>query len=98
MLKGAPIQANFNLLINYKNKLEFGGGCRKSNTLNFLAGFHLSEHFRIICTYNKSFYNVVIPDSFGLITEPEKVLNKSIDQAIFNSIFYQSRRIFGIQF
>lgn len=66
-VEGAPFQADFNLLVNYKNKLEFGGGYRSSNTLNFLAGFHLSQNFRIICTYNKSFENVVIPDTFGLI-------------------------------
>ncbi|MRX69518.1 type IX secretion system membrane protein, PorP/SprF family [Flavobacterium resistens] len=66
-VEGAPFQADFNLLVNYKNKLEFGGGYRSSNTLNLLAGFHLNENFRIICTYNKSFENVVIPDTFGLV-------------------------------
>ncbi|WP_426484842.1 PorP/SprF family type IX secretion system membrane protein [Flavobacterium sp. 2] len=66
-VEGAPFQADFNLLVNYKNKLEFGGGYRSSNTLNFLTGFHLNENFRIICTYNKSFENVVIPDTFGLV-------------------------------
>ncbi|SHH89810.1 PorP/SprF family type IX secretion system membrane protein [Flavobacterium defluvii] len=66
-VEGAPLQADFNLLINYKNKLEFGGGYRTSNTLNLLAGFHISDNFRVICTYNKSFDNVVIPDTFGLV-------------------------------
>lgn len=66
-VEGAPFQADFNLLINYKNKLEFGGGYRTSNTLNLLAGFHLSDNLRVICTYNKSFDNVVIPDTFGLV-------------------------------
>ncbi|WP_281234975.1 PorP/SprF family type IX secretion system membrane protein [Flavobacterium gelatinilyticum] len=66
-VEGAPFQADLNLLINYKNKLEFGGGYRTSKTFNFLAGFHLSDNFRVICTYNKSIDNVVIPDTFGLV-------------------------------
>lgn len=66
-VEGAPFQADLNLLINYKNKVEFGGGYRTSKTLNFLAGFHLSDNFRVICTYNKSIDNVVIPDTFGLV-------------------------------
>lgn len=64
---GAPLQADLNLLVNYKNKFEFGGGYRSSKTINVLAGFHLSGNLRIICTYNKSFENVVIPDTFGLV-------------------------------
>lgn len=66
-VEGAPFQVDLNLLANYKNKFEFGGGYRSSNTLNILAGFHVSQNFRIICTYNKSFDNVVIPDTFGLV-------------------------------
>ncbi|WP_276380995.1 type IX secretion system membrane protein PorP/SprF [Flavobacterium sp. H4147] len=66
-VEGAPFQADLNLLINYKNKVEFGGGYRTSKTLNLLAGFHLSDNFRVICTYNKSIGNVVIPDTFGLV-------------------------------
>ncbi|PXY42856.1 hypothetical protein DMB65_02235 [Flavobacterium cheongpyeongense] len=65
--EGAPFQADLNLLINYKNKVEFGGGYRTSKSLNFLAGFHLSDNFRVICTYNKSIENIVIPDNFGLV-------------------------------
>ncbi|WP_281310416.1 PorP/SprF family type IX secretion system membrane protein [Flavobacterium flavigenum] len=66
-VEGAPFQADLNLLINYKNKVEFGGGYRTSNALNFLAGFHISDNFRVICTYNKAIDNVVIPDNFGLV-------------------------------
>ncbi|TDW52831.1 type IX secretion system PorP/SprF family membrane protein [Flavobacterium sp. 270] len=65
--EGAPFQADFNLLVNYKNILEFGGGYRTSKTINFLAGFHLSNNLRVICTYNKSLDNVVIPDTVGLV-------------------------------
>ncbi|MBZ4044171.1 PorP/SprF family type IX secretion system membrane protein [Flavobacterium hibisci] len=64
---GAPIQADLNVLVNYKNKFEFGGGYRSSNTLNFLAGFHLSANARLIFTYNKSLESVVLPDTYGVV-------------------------------
>lgn len=65
--EGAPLQADLNLLINYKNKVEFGGGYRTSNTLNFLAGIHLNSNSRVIFTYNKSLGNIVLPDTFGVV-------------------------------
>lgn len=40
------------------------GGYRSSNTLNFLAGFHLSQNSRLIFTYNKSIDNVIFPDTY----------------------------------
>ncbi|MDR7212056.1 type IX secretion system membrane protein PorP/SprF [Flavobacterium piscis] len=65
--EGAPFQADINLLVNYKNKIELGGGYRTSNALNFLAGFHINSNSRIIFTYNKSLENVALPDTFGLV-------------------------------
>lgn len=38
---GAPIQADFNTTINYKNKIEVGAGYRTNSSLNFLVGFHI---------------------------------------------------------
>lgn len=64
---GAPIQTDLNVLVNYKNKFEFGGGYRSSNTLNFLAGFHLSTNSRLLFTYNKSLESVVLPDTYGVV-------------------------------
>ncbi|WP_163398823.1 PorP/SprF family type IX secretion system membrane protein [Flavobacterium fluviatile] len=64
---GAPLQADLNALVNYKNKFEFGGGYRSSNTLNFLAGFHLSANSRLIFTYNKSLESIVLPDTYGVV-------------------------------
>lgn len=66
-VEGAPMQVDLNILVNYKNKFEFGGGYRSSNTLNFLAGFHLSANSRLIFTYNKSIDNVVLPDTYGVV-------------------------------
>lgn len=66
-VEGAPLQVDLNVLVNYKNKFEFGGGYRSSNTLNFLAGFHLSVNSRLIFTYNKSLESVVLPDTYGVV-------------------------------
>lgn len=66
-VEGAPMQVDLNVLVNYKNKFEFGGGYRSSNTLNFLAGFHLSTNSRLIFTYNKSIESVVLPDTYGVV-------------------------------
>lgn len=66
-VEGAPLQADLNVLVNYKNKFEFGGGYRSSKTLNFLAGFHLSQNSRLIFTYNKSIDSVVLPDTYGVV-------------------------------
>lgn len=66
-VEGAPMQLDLNVLVNYKNKIEFGGGYRSSNTLNFLAGFHLSTNSRLIFTYNKSIESVVLPDTYGVV-------------------------------
>jgi type IX secretion system PorP/SprF family membrane protein len=64
---GAPLQIDLNALVNYKNKFELGAGYRSSNTLNFLAGFHLSTNSRLIFTYNKSLESVVLPDTYGIV-------------------------------
>ncbi|WP_348799758.1 PorP/SprF family type IX secretion system membrane protein [Flavobacterium adhaerens] len=66
-VEGAPMQIDLNLLVNYKNKVEFGGGYRSSKIVNLLAGFHLSKNSRLIFTYNKSFESVVLPDSYGVV-------------------------------
>ncbi|TEB41245.1 type IX secretion system membrane protein PorP/SprF, partial [Flavobacterium circumlabens] len=39
-MEGAAFQADLNVLVNYKNKVEFGGGYRTSDTVNLLAGFY----------------------------------------------------------
>ncbi|KAF2515223.1 PorP/SprF family type IX secretion system membrane protein [Flavobacterium foetidum] len=66
-IEGAPFQADLNLLINYKNKIELGGGYRTSNHLNLLAGFHMGRNSRLIFTYSKSMEKIVLPDTFGLV-------------------------------
>lgn len=65
--EGAPFQADINVLANYKNKFEIGGGYRTSNAINLLAGFHVGNNFRVIFTYNKSLDAVEIPDQYGIV-------------------------------
>lgn len=49
---GAPLQADFNLMVNYLNKVEFGAGYRTSETVSFLAGFHMGTNFKLMYNYS----------------------------------------------
>ncbi|KFF04452.1 PorP/SprF family type IX secretion system membrane protein [Flavobacterium reichenbachii] len=51
-VSGAPLQADFNLMINYLNKVEFGAGYRTSETINLVAGLHLGANFKILYNYS----------------------------------------------
>lgn len=58
---GAPVQADFNLIVNYLNKVEFGTGYRSSETVSLLAGFHLGTNFKLLYNYSyalKQFNNI----------------------------------------
>ena len=63
---GAPVQVDFNTKVNYKNKYEFGIGYRTNSSVNILAGFHLSNNFRILYNYNKAFNNSIM-DTHGIV-------------------------------
>jgi type IX secretion system PorP/SprF family membrane protein len=51
-VSGAPLQADFNLMVNYLNKVEFGAGYRTSETINLVAGFHLGTNFKLLYNYS----------------------------------------------
>lgn len=51
-VSGAPFQADINLMLNYLSKVEFGIGYRTSETVNFLAGFHLGSNFKFLYNYS----------------------------------------------
>ena len=60
-VSGAPLQADFNLMVNYLNKVEFGAGYRTSETVSLLAGFHLGTHFKLLYNYSyalKTYNNI----------------------------------------
>lgn len=66
-VSGAPTQADFNTKINYKNKFEVGAGYRTNSSMNFLAGFHISNHIRVLYNYNKALKNTPIGNSHGIV-------------------------------
>ncbi len=65
-ISGAPVQADFNTKMNYKNKYEFGVGYRTNSSINILAGFHISKRLRILYNYNKSINNTTM-DTHGIV-------------------------------
>lgn len=66
-VSGAPLQADFNTTINYKNKIEIGAGYRTNSSLNFLAGFHISNHFRVLYNYNHALRNTPVNNTHGIV-------------------------------
>lgn len=66
-VSGAPIQADFNTTINYKNKIEVGAGYRTNSSLNFLAGFHISNHLRVLYNYNHALRNTPVNNTHGIV-------------------------------
>ncbi|MGY3791696.1 PorP/SprF family type IX secretion system membrane protein [Aquimarina sp. 433] len=47
----APAQFDFNVSVNYKNKIEIGAGYRSSSSLNALAGFYFLKNWRFAYSY-----------------------------------------------
>ncbi len=65
--KGAPVQFDTNLAVNYKNKLEIGVGYRSSKSVNVLAGIYLINDFKFVYYYNTGFNNALLGNSHGLV-------------------------------
>ena len=63
---GAPFQADINTAVNYKNKFEIGAGYRTTSSMNFLVGFYMLKHLRLIYQYNQPFRNNPIQNSHGI--------------------------------
>jgi len=64
---GAPVQLDLNVMVNYKNMVELGAGYRTSSAVNFLAGFYLFDHWRIMYSYNYSLENTTINNTHSLV-------------------------------
>ncbi len=56
-VSGAPMQVDLNTKINYKNKFEVGVGYRTNASVNFLAGFRISNNCRASYNYNQALDN-----------------------------------------
>lgn len=64
---GAPVQLDMNLVFNYFNKVEFGVGYRTTSTMNLLAGFYLSDNWRMIYNFSPSLNNSPLGQTHGII-------------------------------
>ncbi len=64
---GAPLQADFNVAISFKNKFELGTGYRTSNSINFLAGIYVLKNMRAIYNYNLAINDSPLGSTHGLI-------------------------------
>ncbi|TXE13227.1 type IX secretion system membrane protein PorP/SprF [Seonamhaeicola algicola] len=64
--KGAPMQADFNIAVSFKNKFEVGTGYRTTSSFNLLAGIYLIKNLRVIYNYNMATNNSPLGNSHGL--------------------------------
>ncbi len=64
---GAPLQADINLAISFKNKFEIGTGYRTKSSLNFLAGIYLFKNARFIYNYNATNNNSPLGNTHGFV-------------------------------
>ncbi|MFS4481724.1 PorP/SprF family type IX secretion system membrane protein [Hyunsoonleella sp. 2307UL5-6] len=65
--KGAPLLADLNVSISYRNKFELGAGYRSTSSVNLLAGVYLADTFRIIYHYNMETNNSPLGNTHGII-------------------------------
>lgn len=65
--KGAPLLADLNVSVSYRNKFELGAGYRSTSSINLLAGVYLADTFRIIYHYNLATNNSPLSNTQGII-------------------------------
>ncbi len=65
--KGAPMQLDANIAVNYKNKVEIGAGYRTTESINVLAGIYLVNNFKFVYYYNMGFKDSLLGNSHGLV-------------------------------
>lgn len=65
--KGAPLLADFNTSLSYRNQFEVGVGYRSNGSFNILAGLYLLETLRLIYHYNIGPNNSPIGNTHGLV-------------------------------
>ena len=66
-VSGAPIQVDINTTVNYKNKIEIGAGYRTNSSMNFLAGFYISNRLRLMYNYNQALRSTPMNNTHGII-------------------------------
>ncbi len=65
--EGAPLQADINLAVSFKNRFEIGAGYRTSSSINLLAGVYLIKNFRLIYHYNMAIKDSPLGNTHGLM-------------------------------
>lgn len=64
---GAPAQIDLNTTLNYKNKIEIGGGYRSKTSFNALIGLYVAKKIRFAYNYNMFNSNTPFPNAHGII-------------------------------
>ncbi|NRD21351.1 type IX secretion system membrane protein PorP/SprF [Winogradskyella eckloniae] len=64
---GAPLQADINVAVSFKNQFELGAGYRTSNSYNLLAGIYLFNNFRFMYSYNLATNNSPLGNAHSFI-------------------------------
>jgi type IX secretion system PorP/SprF family membrane protein len=64
---GAPLQADINIAVSFKNKFEIGGGYRTSSSLNLLAGVYLFDSVRFVYNYNLGINDSPLGNTHGFV-------------------------------
>jgi type IX secretion system PorP/SprF family membrane protein len=59
-VEGAPSQLDANMIFSYRNVFDVGMGYRSASSINFLAGFTVSNHLRVVYFYNPPVENNLI--------------------------------------
>ena len=65
--KGAPLQTDVNLAVNFSNKIEVGGGYRSNGSINLLIGLYAVKKFRFIYNYNTASGSAPISSTHGFV-------------------------------
>lgn len=65
--KGAPVQADINIALSFKDRFEVGTGYRTSSSINFLAGVYFIKNLRLIYNYSLGAKNNPIMNTHGLM-------------------------------
>tara|TARA_R110000868_G_scaffold66111_2_gene197185 strand:+ start:139 stop:1068 length:930 start_codon:yes stop_codon:yes gene_type:complete len=76
---GAPLQADINLAVSFRNKFEIGGGYRTTSAINLLAGVYLFNNLRFIYNYNMGMNNSPLGNTHGFILSCQFGNGYSID-------------------
>ncbi|KAB7530334.1 type IX secretion system membrane protein PorP/SprF [Flagellimonas olearia] len=65
--KGAPMQLDLNVMVNFKHRFELGTGYRSSSSINLMGGIYLLKHLKVIYYHNIGIQNTSMGNAHGII-------------------------------